>query len=59
MTNIMLSANDGNASRKIDILAEFGDTATNRETIVCRAMNCKAPTLKNGTTCSRTNIKLI
>jgi len=43
MTSIMLYAKDGNASRKIDILAEFEDTATNREIVVCRAMYCKAP----------------
>jgi len=43
MTTIMLSAKDGNASRKIDILAVFDDSATNREIVVCRAMSCKAP----------------
>jgi len=41
--SIMLSGKNGNASRKIDILDEFQDTATNREIVVCRAMNCKAP----------------
>jgi hypothetical protein len=43
MTTIMISAKDGNASRKIDILAAFDDTPTNREIVVCRAMTCKAP----------------
>jgi len=43
MTTIMLSAKDGNASRKIDILAAFDDTPTNREIVVCRAITCKAP----------------
>jgi len=43
MTTIMLSAKDSNASRKIDILAAFVDTLTNREIVVCRAMTCKAP----------------
>ena len=43
MTTIMLSAKDSNASRKIDILAAFDDTPTNREIVVCRAMTCKAP----------------
>jgi len=39
----MLPAKDGNVSRKIDVLAEFEDAATNREIVVCRAMDCKAP----------------
>ena len=43
ITSIMLSAKDGNASWKIDILAEFEDIATNCEILVCRAKNCKAP----------------
>jgi len=43
MAIIMLSAKDGNESRKIDILAVFDDSATNREIVVCRAMSCKAP----------------
>jgi len=43
MTSIMLSAKDSNASRKLDILAAFEDTTTNREIVVCRAMSCKAP----------------
>ena len=60
MTSIMLSAKDGNASRKIDILAAFEDATTNREIVVCRAMSCKVPfTLKNGTKWSRTKIKLM
>ena len=43
MTTIMLSAKDRNASRKINILAAFEDTTTNREIVVCRAITCKAP----------------
>ena len=43
MTTIMLSAKDSNASRKINILAAFEDTTTNREIVVCRAMSCKDP----------------
>jgi len=43
MTSIMLSVKDGNASRKIDILAAFEDTMTNREIVLYRVMSCKTP----------------
>jgi hypothetical protein len=43
LTAISLLANDGAGSKRIDILAKFESTEATRETVVSRAMKCKAP----------------
>jgi len=43
LTAISLLANDDAGSKRIDILAKFESTEATRETIVSRAMKCKAP----------------
>jgi hypothetical protein len=43
LTAISLTVNDGFATKRIDILAEFESTVITRATVVSRAMKCKAP----------------